>query len=217
MHLDPDTHRFQGEHHVGADVLEVVHGRHGEVALLVARLVAEVGPVRGALASRVPGPRFGVDEVVAVVVALVEADRIEKEKLELGADVDGIAGPRLLHVRFRLLGDVARVAGVGLARDRILDVADEHEGGHGGIGIHLGRRRVGNEQHVRLVDGLEAADRRAVEAQPIRENALAQLGDGNGEVLPEAGEIDEAKIDDPGALLLGHLQYVLRGHAFRLL
>jgi hypothetical protein len=36
-------------------------------------------------------------------------------------------------------------------------------------------------------------------------------------MLPEAGEIDETQIDYLDTLLLGHLQYVLRGHAFRLL
>ena len=72
---------------------------------------------------------------------------------------------------------------------------------------------VGHEQHVRLVDGLEAADRRAIEPEPVLEDPLAQLRDGDGEVLPEAGEVDEAQIDDLGALFLGHLEDVLRGHA----
>jgi hypothetical protein len=217
MHLHPDADRLQRQHHVRADVLELVHRRHREVALLVPRLVAQVRPVRRAFAARVPGAGVGVDEVEAVVVALVEPDRIEEEELELGPDEDRVAGARLLDVGLGLLRHVARITAIGLARDRVLDVADEDEGRHRGEGIHLRRRGVGNEQHVRLVDRLEASNGRAVEPEAVMEDALAQLGNRDRKVLPEAGEIDEAQIDDLDALLLGHLQYVLRDHAFRLL
>ena len=217
VHLDPDPDRLQGQHHVGADVLELVHGRHREVALLVARLVAEVGPVGRALQARVPGPCFRVDEVIAAVVRLVEPNAVEEEELELGADIDRVPRARLLDVGLGLLGDVAGIARVRLPRDRVLDVADEDHGRHGGERVHLRRRGIGHEEHVRLVDGLEASNGRAVEAEAVLEDALVQLGDGNREVLPEAGEIDEAKIDDLDALLLGHFQHVLRGHALCLL
>jgi len=99
----------------------------------------------------------------------------------------------------------------------VLDVADEHDRRHRGERIHLGRRRVRDQQHVRLVDRLEAADRGAVKAKPILEDALAQLGHGNREVLPQAGQVDEAEIDDLGAFLLSQLEDVLGGHAELLL
>src|SRR6185295_17241118 len=84
---------------------------------------------------------------------------------------------------------------------------------HRGEGIHLGRRGVGDEQHVRLVDGLESADRGAVEAEPVLEDVFSQLGYRDGEMLPETGHVDEAQIDDLDALLLRHLQHFLRGHS----
>ena len=49
--LDADA--VQREHHVATKVLVVVHWRHGEVALLRARLVAEV---RALVGARVPLP-----------------------------------------------------------------------------------------------------------------------------------------------------------------
>ena len=159
VHLDADADRFQREHHVGADVLELVHRGHGEVALLVARLVAEVRPVRRPLLAGVPRARLGVDEVVAAVVGLVEADRVEEEELELGADVDGVSGAALLHVGLGLLRHVPRIARVGLARHGVLHVADEHEGRHRRERIHLRGGGIRHQQHVGLVDGLEPADR----------------------------------------------------------
>src|SRR6188508_2664119 len=101
----------------------MVHRRNREVPLLVARLVAEVRPIRRALLAAVPGASLGVDEVVPVVVALVEADGVEEEELELGADEDRVGHARLLDVGLGLLRDVAGIAAIGLARDRVLDVA----------------------------------------------------------------------------------------------
>ena len=60
--LDLDARRLQREHHLRAEVRERVGRRDGEVALLVARLVAEV---RALLAARVPRALVGVDVVEA--------------------------------------------------------------------------------------------------------------------------------------------------------
>src|SRR5262249_30658635 len=162
--------------------------------------------------ARVPRPRLGVDEVVPRVVVLIESDRVEEEELELWTDVDRVRDAALLDVRLRLLGDVARITRVPLAGDRILHVADEDQRRDRGERIHLRGRGVGNEQHVGLVDRLETADRGAIEAEAVFEDVFPQLRDGNRKVLQEAGEIDEAQVDDPGALLLGHLEDVFAGH-----
>ncbi len=215
--LDADPDRLERQDHVRADVLELVHRRDRKVALLVARLVAEVRLLERALLAGVPEPGLGVDEVVARVVVLVEADRVEEEELELGTDVDRVREAGLLQIRLGLLRDVAGVARVPLAGDRVLDVADQHERRHGGERVHLRRRRIGDQEHVRLVDRLEAPDRGAVEAEPLLEDVLVQLGHRDREVLPEARQVDEAEIDDLGALLLGQLERVLRRHARLLL
>ena len=217
VHLDPHADRLQGQHHVGPDVLELVHRRHREVALLVARLVAEVRLVGRALLAAVPGARRRVDEVVARVVVLVEADGVEEEELQLGPDEDRVGHAGLLDVGLGLLGDVAGVARVPLAGDRVLHVADQDQRGHRGERIHLGRARIRDQQHVGLVDGLEPPDRRAVEAEPVLEDALAELGHRDREVLPETRQVDEAEIDDLDAFLLGQLEDILGGHARLLL
>jgi hypothetical protein len=211
--LDLHPHALQVQDHLRAQVLVVVRGRHREVALLVAGPVAEVRVLGRAHAPTVPGPRFGVDVVEAEVVALVEAHVVEDEELELGADVDGVGEPGALHVGLGLLGHVAGIAAVVGARDRVLHVADQHECGHRGKGVHLRRRGVREEQHVRLVDRLEPPDGGAVEADALGEEVLGQLGHGDGEVLPETGHVDEPEVHDLCALLPGQLENVACCHS----
>ena len=106
--LDLDAALLHLEAHLGADVLQRVHRRDREVALLVARLVAEVRTAGVLLAAGVPAALDRVEEVEAAVRARLEARRIEDEELGLGPEVDGVADARALQVVGRLLGDVAR-------------------------------------------------------------------------------------------------------------
>ncbi len=62
--------------------------------------------------------------------------------------------------------------------------------------------RVREQEHVRLLDLLEAPDRGAVEAVALGEAVLGQGVGGNGEVLHEPRKIAEAEVDDLDALAL---------------
>src|SRR5438128_2442452 len=79
VNFDSYPHTLERQDHVRADVLELVHRRDREVALLVSRLVAEVrllgrSPLAGAPEARIGGAKW-----VPAVVGLVAADRIEEE------------------------------------------------------------------------------------------------------------------------------------------
>ena len=83
--LDDNAEMFDLLHHLGADVLEGVEGRSGEVAFFVAGPVGEVIlAVDGFFCASVPESLVGVDEVVAGVYVLVEAGGVEHEELRLG-------------------------------------------------------------------------------------------------------------------------------------
>ena len=68
--------------------------------------------------------------------------------------------------------------------------------------VHVGRRRVGQQEHVRLVDLLEATDGRPVEHQPVREDALAEVRRREGEVLHHPREVTEPDVDELDVVLL---------------
>ncbi len=114
-----------GLHHLAAQILIVIGGRHREVAFLVARPVAQVV----LLAAGVPAALFGVDEIEAGVLVLIEADVIENEELGFRAEVGRVADAAVLQVQLGLLGDPARIALVVLLGDGIDHVAEHHQRG----------------------------------------------------------------------------------------
>ena len=205
LHLDRDADLLERQQHLGAEVLVLVHRRDREVPLLVADLVPEVrGAVELGLAPGVPHALDRVEEVVARVLVLVEARRVEDVELGFGPEVRGVGDAGAREVVLGLLRDVARVAAVGLAGDRVLHEAVDVQRlvlrervDHRGVGI-------GDQEHVRLLDLLEAADRRAVEAEAVLEDVLGQLVGRDREVLHEPGQVAEADVDDVDALVREH-------------
>src|SRR6266513_540523 len=109
--------------------------------------------------------------------------------------------------------DVAGIARVGLTRDRIHDVARQGKRRHFQTGVNEGARRIRQQQHVALVDGLEAADRRAVESQTVRERVFLELLQRNREMLPGAGQIRETHVHDLHACFLRTANHIRRRRA----
>jgi hypothetical protein len=66
--------------------------------------------------------------------------------------------------------------------------------------------RVRHQEHVGLLDLLEAADRGTVEAVTLLERLLRELVDRRREVLHEAREVAEPEVDDLDTLVLRHAQ-----------
>jgi len=70
---------------------------------------------------------FGVDKIVAAMLALVEADVVEYEELGLSAEQSCVATP--VEARYiSAFCDIAGVAVVALLSDRIYHMGDEHQG-----------------------------------------------------------------------------------------
>src|SRR5205823_1941612 len=159
-------------------VLQLVHGRNREVALFVARAVTQ------ARLAAVPDAFLGIDLVKRPVAGLVKADFVEDVQLSLEPKVDGVANARALQILFGLLGNVSGILGVRLTRNGVLDVAHHAERRDLAGWVDNGGIRVGQEQHVALIDLLETANGRAVEAKAIRKRVLRQLGGGDRKVLP---------------------------------
>ncbi len=143
--LDLHPQLLQLDHHLRAQIVEAVGGRHREVALLVPWLVAEVGAF---ITRGVPLPLHRVDGVEAALGGLLITNVVEDEELGLGAEVGGVSEAEGAEVALRLLCDVAGVAGVGLLGDGIDDVADHAEGRLGAEGVHPDRTGVRDDQHV---------------------------------------------------------------------
>ena len=170
-----------------ADLVVVVLDRDADLLERLDRLVAQLG--RRVLRRH--------REVAALVERLRARVVLEEEVLELGADVERVEA-HALHPVERLAQDVARVALVRLAVGRD-DVADHP------ADLRLARAprhdderlRIGDRDHVRLLDRVEAGDRRAVEAHPVVERALELVGrDREALQMPlEVVEPEEHRLD----------------------
>src|SRR5947209_13119 len=203
------------------DATDVVHAELAHAAVAVAReerLLAQVLALdepaatvvqRVDLARRVPLPLGRVDQVETGVLVLLVADLVEDEELGLGPEVGDVADPGRLEVRLGLARDVARVARVVLLGERIDDVADEAQGGKRCERIHHRGARIRHHEHVRGVDRLPAADRRAVEPVAFLEQLLGQLTRRDGEVLPEAEQVQELQVHRLHLVVLRELEHVL--------
>src|SRR6516165_2083731 len=225
VNLHPDSAFLQRAHHFRSEILQVIHGRDWEITLLVAWLVAEIWPVG---LTCVPESFLGVDVVETVIVALVEAHIVQYVEFDFRTPIADIGDTGGFEKGFRLLRNKARIARVRLAGHWITHVTGETDGRHIGKRIEKGRFRIGDQQHVRLVDGLESADARSVEADTVFKNVFAELVGGDREMLPQSGHIAELKIDDLDLVVLckfhniagsfdGHGYFLREGEQHRIL
>ena len=222
--LDDDAvrHRLVGhrERVVVAHVDLVL--RRGDLVVVVLDLDADRLERRDRVVAHL-GRRIlhGHREVATLVDRLGALVVLEEEVLELRADVERVEA-HLLHALEGELEDVARVA---LVRRAVgLDDVADHAADLGaelvavvvdGPRHQLERRRIRDRDHVRLLDPVEAGDRRAVEAHPVVERALHLVGR-DRERLEVPLEIREPEEDVLDALVLDPLQHrASRGDARR--
>jgi hypothetical protein len=138
----------------------------------------------------------------------LEAQRVEDVELDLRTPERGRGDATLGEVALGLARDIARIAAVRLAAARLDDIARQDHRRDLERRVDIRRGRIGHQQHVRLVDVLEAADARAVEADAVDEQVLAEILDRDAEVLGLSGEVDEAQVDDQDAGLTRQRQDV---------
>src|SRR4029079_3111595 len=87
VHFDFDPALLQIEHHLGSQILVLIHGGNREIPFFVADLVAQIGD---AVVAGVPKAFDGVDVVIAFVLVLIESHAVEDEKLDLGSPVASV-------------------------------------------------------------------------------------------------------------------------------
>ena len=160
--LGADAERLEHDHHRAAQIAEGVVRRGREVALLRAVRIAERGQAFAAPLEplpRAPVTLLGVDLVEGGVGLLVKRDVVEDVELRLGPEVGDVRDAARAQMLLRLDRHIARVARVRLARDRVEHRAYQRDRRRLIEWVEHGRGRIGQQQHVGLIDLLEAADR----------------------------------------------------------
>ena len=161
--------------------------------------------------SELVGNSAEVEPEAGVVGQRRVAHVVEHEELGLGSEIHGVADAHRLHHGFRLLGDAAGIAVVGLAGGRLEHVADQDQGGLGEEGIDGRGDRIGHQAHVGFVDRLPAGNRGTVEHQAFGEGVLFDHARIERHVLPLAARIGETQVDVFHVVVLHMLQDVFGG------
>ena len=191
-------------HGLGVAQLDAVLGRAGGVIGVLNRDGHLLEHERGLAAQVVGVVKRGEVEVARVVLGLELGLAIGVEVLDLGADVGDVA--LLVRLGEDLEQAGARVALEGLAVGRV-HVAED--AGHGGLARaprqHAEGIGVGEGEHVGFLEGDEAVDGGAVEADALLKRLLKLLGR-DRERLEVAQNIGEPQTDEADIALLDGTQ-----------
>src|SRR5258708_32455970 len=115
-------------------------------------------------------------------------------------------------MRFGAFRQGTRIASVTLHGHRLDDIAAQNEGGLLVERIDDRSRRLGHQNHVRLVDALPSGDRRTVEHLAILEESLIHQSGGYGYVLFLANSVSKAEIDELRIFFFDEFQNIGGGH-----
>ena len=166
--------------------------------------MAEVGLL---FAASIPLCLYAIDVEVALVGILIKPYIVKDKKLRLRTNEAGVGNARALEIVGGLAGDIAGIARIVLACDRVLNVADHGERGDRHKRINNSGVGHGHQQHVALVDGLPAPDTRSIKSQTVFEDILFEFSNRDREVLPRAEKISKPKIDCFHFLLATHRKH----------
>ncbi len=169
----------------------------------MAGLVAKVGEF---FTAGVPDPLGGIDRIEGLVGGGRITDVVEDEELGLRTEIGGIGEAGRFQVSFGFSGDEAGITGIAFAGDRIDDVADQAQGRNLHEGVDLGGFGIRHEQHVAVMNGLPAANRRAVETDAFFKSLLTEFADGGAEMLPNPYKVQE--------FVVHHLAVIFGGKSY---
>ncbi len=209
MLLDNHAHGLRHCQHHATHVLTGIQRRNRQVT----GLALDAMTVVAALTMRTIADRQlgGCELKAGVVAAERKLRRVEHEEFGLGADIVRIGNSRGVQVGLRPLRDSPRIPVVGLARLRLENVADDHQGGRGGERDHLGRRRIGHKGHVGFVDRLPAGNGRTIKHNAVSKRGLVDHRGVVGHITPLAAGVGETEVDILDSVLLDKLKHSLGG------
>ena len=201
LNLQPAV--LHGDDHLRAQVLIMIRGRHWEIAFLVSRAIAKIvfDP------ARIPPAFFRVDEIEPVLLALIETHVVEDKEFGLGPEIRRIGQTGRAQIHLGLAGNVAGIAVIALLGHGIDYVAGHHQRGQLCERIEHEGIRVGDEQHIALVNGRPAANGRAIHAEAFFKRGFRQLIDRIRNVMPQSRQVGEAQVKQLDPVLLHEFHY----------
>ena len=161
VHFHVQTHLLHGRAHGGADVMQRIDWRHGEVATFNAGAMPDVAVFE--VHARGPCSFLSVNGVACAAHIGVPLHVIKNEKLWLGTKKRSVTQTGRGQVSFGFLGNAARVSVVALHGGGLDNIATQNERWVVSERVQQGSAVIGHQNHVGLVDTFPTRNRRAVE------------------------------------------------------
>ena len=133
-----------------AEFLQRIGRRDGQVSLAVPD---PGGAGSGQVVASTPLALTTLDPVERFLFVLAEPDPVEDEKIDPWPHSSFVSQPKRLEVMCRFSGNIARILGIVLAGDRVLDIGQNRQGA-GPVRVDECGFRLGNDQDVAFVDRL---------------------------------------------------------------
>jgi hypothetical protein len=169
-----------------------------------------VAPLVGGL--RVPRALDRIDLVERAAQVRPPAHAVKDEKFVLRPEQRRIGNASGLQIRLRTLAQRARIALITLHRGRLDHIAAQvHRGVFKKRIDHRGGR-IGQQNHVRLVDPLPPRNRGAVEHLALDKELLRHVARRNAHVLLLAPGVGEPQISPLDLFFFDHLHHIARTH-----
>ena len=140
--------------------------------------------------------------VVAGVLVGVKPHIIEDEELRFCTEIGSVGNAGGFEIRLGLLGNIAWAPFVFLLGDRIEHVTDQTDGLLFNEPVNEGRPRIGDDQHIALIDRFPPADTGTVKPEAFFKRGFFQLSHRDGKVLPLSWKVHEFEIDHCHAFIL---------------
>ena len=207
VHFDFHAHPFHGHAHGGTEILQRVHRRHGEIAALDTRTVADVAFLVGL--AGIPVAFGGVDLVGRAAHADTPAHVVEDEKFRFRAEIGGITDAGGGEISLGAFGKRAGIALIALAGGRFDNIAAEDHGGLFEKRVHDRGRGIGHEDHVGFVDTFPARDRRPIKHLTDLKNLGVYRTDRVGDMLFLTARIGKPQVNELDLLVFYHFHDVI--------
>src|SRR6267378_5054782 len=143
---------------------------------------------------------------------VVKAHFVKDKKLGLGTEIDRVSNTSESEVAFCPSANATCIEPIAFLCYRIDDVGDETQGLLTHERVDPVTRRIGHQQHVRLMNRSPTTQGRAVESEAIFERALAKLIDRKSQMVPRSNEVREAYVDVRHLFIFCKLQHIPNAH-----
>ena len=176
-----DTNLLHEQHHFRANILKRIVGSYREITFFMSWFVTQVWVF---IPAGVPFCFNRIDRIKRFIRVGIVLNIVKNEKFRFRSKVGSVSNSSRFKISFRFLSDIARIAAVFFPGDRVDDITNHANRCVFHKRVHDRGGRIGNDQHVAVIDSLPSPDAGAIEPQSFFKQMFFQLTHRHRKMLP---------------------------------